>query len=539
MGKLFLIVFLGVTFLGYAQEDAWVYFTDKPNSQFYFDNPLEMLSQRALDRRVNQNIPLDIKDVPLHQPYIDTVTAVANIEVKAKSKWLNCLHVRGSISAIQGLTDLPFVDHIQFADKTLNAGNRFSAAKKKPLGKVNKTMETQVVYLYGNSANQIQMIKGHKLHEDDFTGTGKIIAVLDAGFPGVNTIDPFQQLRDNNKILGGYNFIDGNTDFYTRGNHGTMVLSTMGGFVPNQLVGTAPDAEYYLFITEDIASENPVEESYWVEAAELADQLGVDIITTSLVYFHYDNPNYNYAYEDMNGTTAFISKGASVAYTRGMVCVVSAGNSGASGNPTIGVPADAVNVLTVGAVQPDSAYAGFSSIGPSFDGRVKPDVVTQGQDVVMSTSAGMIAINSGTSFSCPILAGAIACFWQAVPWATNTQIMDFVKQSADHYNNPNPQLGYGIPNFQSALAAALGTTDNSKERFLIYPNPVHHTLTVSFPNIFNKAYFALYNALGQKVYEQEVENSNPSVILEPLNPGIYLYQIRQNSFYQSGKIIKN
>jgi serine protease AprX len=539
MKKLLLIAFLLTGLLGFSQEDAWVYFNDKPNAQFYFDNPLEMLSQRALDRRTNQDIALDIKDVPLHPAYVDEIIAANGIIVKSKSKWFNALHVRGSITNIQNLTAFAFVDHIQFADKSLNSANKIAIAKKKTLGKVNKNLEVNTTFAYGNSGNQIQMLNAHLLHQQNFTGAGKIIAVLDAGFPNVDTATPFQRLHDNNLILGGYNFVDGNTDFYSRGSHGTMVLSTMGGYVPNQLVGTAPDAQYYLFITEDTSSENPVEESYWVEAAELADSLGVDVITTSLGYFQYDDPSYNYTYEDMNGTTSFISKGVYVAFSRGMICVVSAGNSGGGSNPNIGAPADAVNALAVGAVKSDRTYAGFSSIGPSFDGRIKPDVMAQGESAVLSNTSGMIITASGTSFSCPILAGAIASFWQAIPWASNAQVIDFVKQSADGFSSPSYQYGFGIPDFQLALDTALSVNTVSNSKFLVYPNPVHDKLIISFPNNFDQATVSIYNTLGQIVIESKVQNSNASISLEALNSGIYFYTIKGNSLSQSGKIIKN
>jgi hypothetical protein len=540
MNKLFLIAFLLTSLLGFSQEDAWVYFTDKPNAQFYFDNPLEMLSQRAIDRRTNQNIVLDIKDVPLHQPYVDAIIAANGIVVKAKSKWFNALHVRGSIINIQSLTDLAFVDHVQFADRSLNGANRMGIVKKKVLGKVNKNLDVNTTFAYGNSGNQIQMLNAHLLHQQNFTGTGKIIAVLDAGFPNVDTAAPFQRLHDNNLILGGYNFVDGDTNFYSRGAHGTMVLSTMGGYVSNQLVGTAPDAQYYLFITEDIGAENPVEESYWVEAAELADNLGVDIITTSLGYFQYDDSSYSYTYEDINGNTSFISKGADIAFSRGMVCVVSAGNSGASTtNPNIAVPADAFTILTVGAVKSDRTYAAFSSIGPTFDGRIKPDVMAQGEGAVLLNFSGTIATGNGTSFSCPILAGAIASFWQAVPWASNSQITDFVKQSADGFSSPNYEYGFGIPDFQLALDTALSVNNTSKAQFLVYPNPVHDKLTLSFPNNLNQATISFYNALGQVVLESKVQNTNSSISVETLNSGIYFYKIKSNLLLQSGKIIKN
>lgn len=540
MKKIFVIVFLLLSYAGFSQEDAWVYFTDKPNAQFYFDAPLQMLSQRSLDRRANQNIPIDSKDVPIHQPYVDAVAASDGIEVKAKSKWFNAVHVRGAIANIQNLSALSFVDHVYFANRTLNVSGKMKNSKPSTFNRVDKVLDINVTFPYGNSANQIEMLNAHLLHQQNFTGSGKIIAVMDAGFPNVDVVAPFQRLRDNNQILGGYNFVDRNDNFYTRNSHGTMVLSTMGGYVENQLVGTAPDAGYYLFITEDVGSENPVEESNWVEAAEVADSLGVDVITTSLGYFDYDNPNYSYTYSDMDGTTSYISKGADIAFSRGMICVASAGNSGATANPYIGVPADAINVLAIGAVKADETYATFSSIGPSFDGRVKPDIMAQGQASVVANTAGNVITGSGTSFAGPIMAGAIASFWQAVPTLSNQQVIPFVKQSADRFANPTDQFGYGIPDFQQALIMAqLSVNDNSIERFLVYPNPVHNSLCVSFPNGFQEAKVSLYNSLGQIVFEKSITNSETSIALESLSFGIYIYKIESNSFIQSGKIIKN
>ena len=329
MNKKILFVFiLFFTYRSYAQEDAWVYFNDKPDAAYYLANPLQMLTQRALDRRAAQGISLANSDVPIAQTYIDQVTASTGITVMAKSKWLNALHVRGTQVNIESLTNLSFVSHIQFADSNLNS--RHSSGKSNELKPVNKQLEVLANFNYGGSSNQIQMLNGHLLHQQNYTGQGKMVAIMDAGFPGVDTASPFQRLRDNNLILGGYNFPDRNTSIYTRSSHGTSVLSCMAGFIDNQLVGTAPDAQYYLFITEDTNSENPVEESYWVEAAEMADSLGVDVINTSLGYFAYDNPNYSYTYADMNGTKAFISRGADMAFSKGMICVTSAGNSGNS-----------------------------------------------------------------------------------------------------------------------------------------------------------------------------------------------------------------
>ena len=534
MKNALLIIVFFYSFLGFSQEDAWVYFIDKPNAQYYFDHPLEMLSQRALDRRNNQNIPLDIDDIPIHSSYIDQVKSTPDLVVKAQSKWLNAIHVRGTQSSIESLRLLPFVNTVFFANRALN-----SAGKPFQEKSVTKELQTQVDFNYGSAANQINMLNGNLLHQQNYTGSGKIIAIMDAGFPGVNTTIPFQRLRANNQILGGYDFVNRNTDFYLGNNHGTMVLSTMGGFISNQFVGTAPDASYYLFITEDSNDENPLEESLWVEAAETADRLGVDIINTSLGYFIYNNPLYSYTYNDMNGSTSFISRGADKAFSKGIIVVVSAGNSGNSiTNPHIGSPADAINVLTVGAVTAAENYASFSSIGPSFDGRIKPDVMAQGQNSAVIDENGSVVLASGTSFSSPIMAGTIASFWQAFPTLTNAQIVQLVKQSADQYATPNPQYGYGIPDFQLAKDAALTKSEFSLLDFRIYPNPVSNVVNIVAPEEMIGSVFSLYTSLGQLVLEQKIESTNSNIALEPIAKGVYYYQINSLSQSKTGKIIK-
>ncbi len=535
MSKKFLFIFLLCSCYGFSQEDAWVYFNDKPNAQAFFDNPLATITQRAIDRRLAQGITLDVTDAPIEQSYIDGIANSLGIEIKAKSKWLNCLHIRGSIIDILGLSALPFVHHVRFANTTLN-NKMITPNSYYP---INKQMETTTTFAYGNSANQIQMINGHVLHQADYTGNGKIIAVLDSGFIGVDTITPFNRFFANGLYLGGYNYVAGNNNVFTAHNHGTMTLSCMVGYVDGQLVGTAPDAQYYLFVTEDVSGENPVEESYWVQAAEEADRLGVDVISTSLGYFQYDNVTYSHTYEEMTGDLAFASQGANIAFSKGMIVVASAGNSGNSSDPHIGVPAEATNVLAVGAVKADRTYATFSSIGPSFDARTKPDVMAQGENAVLSTTTGVITTASGTSFSCPILAGAITSFWQAIPWATNAQVLSFVKQSADRFTTPDDQYGFGIPNFQIALdLAALSVGEAHKTGFLAYPNPVNNQVIFSFPTNLDKATVLLYNAQGQIVLPEVVLKSNETINLEYLDSGVYYYKIEGGSLVQTGKIIK-
>lgn len=525
----------------FSQEDAWVYFKDKPDAQLYYDSPLLMLTQRALDRRTNQNIVLDLKDIPIDPSYISQIKNSNGITVLAKSKWLNSVHVRGTQADINSLALLTFVDRIDFADKTLNQTGKKPIVKKPT--KVNKIQKTKVEYAYGTSANQIQMLNGQVLHQQNYTGSGKIIAIMDAGFPGVNSAQPFQRLINNNQILGGYNYVLRDSDFYTGDSHGTAVLSLMAGYKENSLIGTAPDSSYYLFITEDDTSENPIEESLWVEAAEKADSLGVDVINTSLGYFDYDKPAYSHTYSDMDGATAYMSRGAVIAFSRGMIVVAAAGNSNNDGDPNtdshIAVPADAAGVIAVGAVNSTEVLTSFSSIGPSYDNRTKPDVVAQGQSDYVSDEFGNIVTGSGTSFSSPIMAGMIACLWQAFPNKTNAEIKQLILEVSDRFANPNNQYGYGIPDFSLALSNGLSVAQVSKNDALIYPNPTNDLVSIALPTNLSKGTFMMYTILGQKVLEKNISGQSVVISLKTLNKGIYLYKLESDIYATTGKIIKN
>ncbi len=430
-------------------EDAWIYFKDKPSETTFTNSPLTMLTQRALDRRIRYNISLDYKDIPIEASYVLQIKNAIGITIKARSKWLNALHIRGTQTDIDNLLNLglSFVEKVEYANKSLNAGGK-SIIKSKMIPK-NKNLEFTTEFNYGNAANQIEMLKGQVLHQNNFTGEGMQIAIIDAGFPNVDNFAAFQRIRDNNQILGGYDFVNRNTNFYTGYYHGMSVLSTIAGYIDNQFIGTAPDANFYLFISEDSVNETPLEESLWVEAAERADSLGVDVINTSLGYTTFDNPNYNHTYADMDGKTAFISRGAEIAFSRGMIVVNSAGNDGDKAWHYIGAPADAASVLSIGAVNASGVIAAFSSYGPTSDGRIKPDVCAQGASVYVINAAGNIATSNGTSFSSPVLTGVITCLWQAFPSKTNAEITQMVKESAHIYVSPTAQEGYGIPDFKT------------------------------------------------------------------------------------------
>ncbi|MCF6222700.1 MAG: S8 family serine peptidase [Flavobacteriaceae bacterium] len=513
-----------------SQEHAWVYFKDKPDEAAFLASPLSMLTQKALDRRTKQNITLDNKDIPISNTYISSVKNAIGIEVKSKSKWLNALHIIGSETDINALADLSFVDYIEFAANNLNASS-------KSINVIQDKFEVKIDFNYGSSANQIEILNGDFLHQQNFTGNGMTIAVMDGGFLGVNTFTAFQRIRDNNQILGGYDFVNRSTNFYSGISHGTSVLSTMAAFVDGQLVGTAPDANYYLFITEDGSQETPLEESLWVEAAEKADSLGVDVINTSLGYSTFDDSRYNYTYADMNGTTTFITRGADIAFSRGMIVVNSAGNSGNNPWHYITAPADGFNVLAIGAVDGNENITGFSSFGPTSDSRIKPDANAKGGGTTLINGSGNVSTGNGTSFSSPVICGIIACLWQAYPYKTNIEIIQIIKESGHLYSNPRDQEGYGIPDFETVFNTLSGNNIFA-DSFKLYPNPFQNTIRFQFINNFDNLQVTIFDLLGKRLLAKKVTQNNPLINVNNLSQGIYILRVNQNKKSKSFKVIK-
>ncbi|MEW4924224.1 S8 family serine peptidase [Algibacter sp. 2305UL17-15] len=536
-----LLVLLFSCFILFAQEDAWVYLTDKQDVVTSIANPISILTQKAIDRKNRHGVSIDARDVPVNESYISQLKGETGITVLAKSKWFNAVHVRGDLSDIQALGGLSFVNTIDFADKNLNTTSKFSKEKR-----VSKLEGSFTTFDYGDAANQIEMFNGDALHQhpSNYTGTGMTIAVLDAGFPKVNVMSSFQRTRTAGNIKGSYDFVNRDTDVYTgtTSNHGTWVLSDMAGYIENEFVGTAPDASYYLFITEDGTSENPVEESYWVEAAERADSLGVDIINTSLGYTTYDNSNYSYTPSDMDGNTAYITKGANIAFEKGMLLVNSAGNSGSPSDPwqIVGAPADASGVLSVGAVKFDGTYADFSSKGSATQPTQKPDVVAQGEASYIINENDEIATANGTSFSSPILAGGIACLWQALPDKTNAEIMQLVRESASQYNAPDFFLGYGIPNLEAALNVALSVDSNEIEskNMRLFPNPFKDELYIKLPVQGNTNELHIYDVLGKGIKRYKLSSISSKIDVSTLLKGVYIAKVTSDNHSKIFKIVK-
>ena len=540
MKYIFTITVLLTTLLSWGQEDAWVYFTDKPDAAYYLANPLEMLTERALARRDTHGIALDEIDVPISDTYVSQIEAATGITVLAKSKWLNAVHVQGAISSIGNLSSLDFVSEIVYANSSI--GSSLMAIPESEHEPVNKwqNLSTLTDFEYGIAQNQITMLNANFLHENDFTGEGMLIAVIDSGFDSVNTMDAFARIRNNGQILGTYNFVTGAEDVYLDHYHGTMVLSTIAGYVEGEFVGTAPDADFYLFVSENAAIEVVLEESLWVEAAEEADRLGVDVINTSLGYSNFDNPNHSHTYADMDGNTTFISKGAEIACSRGIIVVNSAGNSGSSEWHYITAPADATSVLTIGAVYDNEVITDFSSWGPSADGRVKPDVCAQGGGAAIIPPSGDLTYGNGTSFSSPIMCGAVTCFWQAFPDLTGEQIRQAIKASSDRFSFPDDQYGYGIPDFEAAYTTTVGVADINNVDFelSIYPNPnTSDVLYINRPNTDEKMTISIVDVTGKIVLQTSSQLNNTPIDISNLERGIYILQLDSKEHQIGRKLV--
>lgn len=539
MKKLLLLCIVLNAAITFGQQDALVFFADKENVAASLANPITILTQEALDRKAMHSTPIDERDVPVNEAYKATIENSTGITVYAKSKWMNCVYVRGSETNINNLLDLSFVTAVEFCDKDLN----FSPIHQPLDDKFEIENQSRIIYDYGAATNQTEMLAVDYLHENDYTGEDIIVAFLDNGYPNVISNSAYTTLINEGRLLGTYDFVFRQVSPNGTGSHGASTFSDAAAYLesPQPFVGTAPGASYYLYVTEDSGSETPVEEAYWVEALERADSLGVYVTNTSLGYKDFDNSNYDHSYEDLDGLTTIAARGGNHALDKGMITVVSAGNDGNSGSPYVATPADSRGTLTIGAVDSGGDYASFSSIGPTVDGRVKPDVMAQGQSAAIVNQNGNVDFASGTSFSSPIMAGAVASLWQAFPEKNNEIIMQAIRESAHLYENPTDEMGYGIPNFEEAynILQQLGVEETMLEtQFALYPNPVSTDINISFPNEVVNATFSLYNVLGEKVLQKTVSTVNNRVDVSHLPSGMYIATIESNSLRNSYKIIK-
>lgn len=420
-----------------------LYLTDKNNSPYSLSQPIAFLSPRSIERRRRQGIAIDSTDLPVSPVYLDSVRK-AGLQVIGTSKWHNTLFVASPTDNVEET-----VRHLPFVKRCLRLYVSPDSMLFIPRDEVDKLIPKDSVShsVYGDGWKQIKLINGNKLHELGYRGKGMLIAILDAGFHNADRIPALKAVH----VVATADFAPRRTrSIFAEHYHGTMVLSVMATNQRDKMIGTAPEADYALIRTEDTNTETRAEEDSWTMGAEYADSIGADLINSSLGYTHWDGDSIGPRYRDLDGRTSFVSQTASMLASKGMVLCSAAGNEGGTQWHMIGIPADAKDILTIGAVDKDSVIAVFSSLGPSQDGRVKPDICGPGVNVSVIDGSGALTTNNGTSFASPIICGLVACLWQALPNLNARQITDIVRSSADRSGWPDNVYGYGIPDFLKA-----------------------------------------------------------------------------------------
>ena len=529
MKKLLFILFL--TFFAiniFSQNSYYVQFKDKNGTEFSLKYPQSFLSQKAIQRRANQQIALDSTDLPVSKKYLDLLKNY-QAEVVFTSKWLNgatILLYDNDTLQIENIKKLQFVDYVQLTKRVPPPPPEEEEEDFPPSGGFRGTDSGE---LKGATLEEVtggcSTIPQHKmlgldsLHAVGFRGKGILIAVVDAGFPSVNEMTAFDNIRP--RIFDTYNFVDNNDNVYYRSSHGTLVLSTIGANMTD-FIGSAPDASFLLYISEDTETETLRETDNWVAAAERADYMGADIITTSLGYSVFNDENDNFTYSDMDGKTTRISRAAEIAAQKGMLVLNSAGNEGNKSWKYITAPADAESVMTIGSVDSLQNRSDFSSMG--FSGVIiKPTICTQGTLTTLVNTNDEIVKGSGTSFSAPVAAGMAASIWSAFPNIKSFELMEKIIQSSTNYNNPDTLCGYGIPNVWKIYQNLKKTERYFTENRVYFAQIKFNSLFIQSSQL-NDYTFYLCDVLGRTIISGS-GNGNATFYLPILSKGIYILKI--------------
>jgi len=513
----------------------YVQFANKNNSPYSLSNPSAYLSAQAIARRAAFNIACDSTDLPVNPSYLQQIENFG-IPVHNTSKWMNGATVLLTDSSkMSQVRVLSFVKFVEYTGELIG-----------PVQTPSQKAAKKITFDYGTAATQINQLNGASLHNEGFRGKGIIIGVIDAGFTNVDINPCFDSLRLQGRLLGIKDIINPNSNIYSEDMHGAMVLSTMTGNLPGQFLGTAPDASFWLIRTEYTPSEYKVETDFWCSGIEFADSAGVDIATSSLGYYTFDDPTMNFTYSDMNGKVSRASRAANLASKKGILVLVAAGNEGNRAWYYIGSPADADGIISVGAVTSTGNPSAFTSFGPSFDGRVKPEICAMGTNAAVVDTIGSTITNNGTSFATPIMAGMMACLLQRYkainPNPNIWALLQSVFKSGNLFTNPTAQLGYGIPDFLQAEQNLLifdSLRQIEKNNFVLAYNSTFNTLIIRLPDgsMPQNASVKIYSITGKMMVNQPVTDS--PIVLRTFNfaPGIYAVCISENGKTETKKIL--
>lgn len=533
-------VVLYVTILCIAHQAAaqvnryMVFFKDKAGTPYSISNPGEFLSAKAIQRRIKHLTSATETDLPVSPSYVDDVRN-AGATVLYTTRWMNGALVQCDAALLPTLLALPQVETIEFVAPGARPVN----------GGRNGRIKFKTGHQDDAATPQLTMVGIDQMHADGFRGENITIAVFDGGFSGADSSVPFQHIFNEGRFNAtvSHDFVYGGSDVFRHDDHGTQVWSVIAAFQDGVFTGGAYNANFQLYVTEDVDTEYRIEEYNWLIAAERADSAGVDIINSSLGYNIFDDPIMDYLPENMNGTTAVISRAANLAAERGIIVVTSAGNEGAKPWRIITAPADAEKAVAVGNINFSGIKSPSSSFGPTADGRIKPDVVAPGTLVKVIRANGTIGSASGTSVAAPLVTSLLAGVWQKYPHLFNIRLIEALKISGSQGASPDNALGYGLPGYQ-ALSQYFDQ-DIEPLTIQVYPNPVlNDTLIIetSNPIMFPEVSYFVSNSTGQAISTGTARftfnNPRYQVGLSGLYPGLYFLRIHANGKWRVFKLIK-
>ena len=515
-----------------AQHQYLVTFKDKgPEAAYFRQHPSKVLSEKALARRVKNRVALQEEDLPVSRKYLDEFRK-NGIRIQQKSKWLNTVFIETNLNETALQQKFPAIKAVEKLKPTpAQAGSKLPDVNNYQNGRLS----------YGAAADQIDQLNLDCMHDKGYQGKGVVIAVLDSGFPGVNTGTVYDSLRLQNRILATRNFVNSSNSVYGTHDHGTSVLSIIAANSPGIYVGGAVQATFALALTENSNSETHQEELNWTAAAEWADSLGADIIQTSLGYKNFDPGQGDYTNAMIDGDTPIITKAADLAAQKGILVIIAAGNdgnfpaSGAAITSRVNPPCDGDSVLCVGSVNNQNQYSSFSSIGPTAKNRIKPDVVARGSATAFVNPADMVGYTNGTSLAAPLITALAACVMQANPNAGNMQVYQAIIQSADRANNPDNFYGYGLPDAckaDSLLRSITGFSKNlAQVPVKVYPTVFQDQITVEAPATMEFSGISLYAVTGQEISARQTLQAGKLVLRVERNlpAGLYLLQLQQKN----------
>ena len=536
---LFFIFFIGGT-SAFAQNSTYRYlvlFKDKKNSPFSLSKPEAYLSLKSIERRKKMKIALQDQDLPVNPSYLDQLKSTG-ATIIFPLKWINGALIQQKPSDLAKTLKLENVKGLYWnfpADSSANnqiKSNGITGIKLSNAGPD-----------YGSSLTQLSQLGIDVMHSKGFRGENILITLLDNGFLNADQVPYLQAIFAEKRVIGTLTTSPNLKSVYVGGSHGTNVLSTIAGQSPGKLFGAAYLANFAMVQTEEDDSELIVEEANWLRGAEWADSLGTDVLNSSLGYSQFDNQKQNHTYSEMNGRTTLVSKAAAWAAQKGIICTISAGNEGTNAWKYISAPADADSILAVGAVDRSGLKASFSSFGPSFDKRIKPDVSSMGLGTVVGTTSGTIGTSNGTSFSAPLMAGFVAGMLQANPRNSSWQIIDAIKKSGNQFTKPDNLLGYGVPNFLKAttfLNPILGVEPQKNIAIHIYPNPVSIGEKINIDMAEDmQMKLEIFNAQGVMIKTLQIKQTHEEIFLPPLGSGRYYFRFLGADISQTIPVLYN